>query len=190
MSTGFGREVNLGGVPHDESGRKTEGDRGLNQEFQKAKNLFLAAFQGLTVSQETELRRTVRAAGSHYKVVKNTLAQKASKDTPIEQIHDKFAGTTAIAYNEKDPVVLAKALTTYAKNNPLFVFKAGVVEGRVISLARHGSNRQSSFQGRADFQVDVFIEFPGTTDSNRLGGVARNLAVVLNQAGEQKKFQE
>ncbi len=171
----------------DEKQREIEA---LNQEFQKAKNLFLAAFQGLTVSQETELRRTVRTTGSRYKVVKNTLAQKASKDTPIEQVHDKFAGTTAIAYNEKDPVVLAKALTAYAKNNPLFVFKAGVVEGRVINLADIDQIANLPSKEELISKLMFLLNSQAQRLASTFAGVARNLAVVLNQAGEQKKFPE
>ena len=64
--------------------------RKLNAEFQKAKNLFVAGFQGLTVAQDSELRRSVRATGSKYKVVKNTLAQKASEETSVAPLKDKF----------------------------------------------------------------------------------------------------
>lgn len=171
----------------DEKQREVEA---LNQEFQKAKNLFLAGFQGLTVSQETELRRTVRATGSRYKVVKNTLAQKASKDTPIEQIYEKFAGSTAIVYNEKDPVVLAKALTTYAKNNPLFVFKAGVVEGRVINLADIDQIANLPAKEELISKLMFLLNSQAQRLASAVAGVARNLAVVLNQAGEQKRFPE
>ena len=84
----------------------------LNAEFQKAKNLFVAGFQGLTVAQDSELRRSVRATGSKYKVVKNTLAQRAAEHTAVEPLKDKFVGTSAVIYNESDPVSLAKALTS------------------------------------------------------------------------------
>jgi large subunit ribosomal protein L10 len=66
--------------------------------------------------------------------VKNTLAKKAAEGTAAEAVAKAFDGSTSIAYNVNDPVSLAKALTAYAKANPLFVFKAGMVEGRVINL--------------------------------------------------------
>jgi large subunit ribosomal protein L10 len=162
----------------------------LHEEFRKAKNLFLASFQGLTVAQDTELRRSIRATGSKYKVVKNTLAQRASKDTGVEALQDRFTGCSAIAYNEKDPVTLAKALATYAKSNPLFVFKAGIVEGRVVDLAN--LEQIASLPSREDLISKLM--FLLTSQAQRLasavGGIARNLAVVLNQASEQKKFKE
>jgi large subunit ribosomal protein L10 len=162
----------------------------LHEELRRARNLFLASFQGLTVSQDTELRRSIRATGSKYKVVKNTLAQRAAKGTGVEPLQDKFIGSTAVAYNEKDPVALAKALTAYAKNNPQFVFKAGIVEGRVVDLA----NLEQIANLPSKEQLVSKLMFLLNSQAQRLasacGGVVRNLAVALNQAVEQKKFNE
>jgi large subunit ribosomal protein L10 len=162
----------------------------LNQEFKKAQNLFLAGFQGMTVSQDAELRRSLRAAGSQYKVVKNTLAKRAAQDTPVAPIQDKFTGTTAVAYNEKDPVALAKALTAFAKNNPVFVFKAGVVEGRVVSLNDLEQIANLPSKGELISKLMFLLNSQAQRLAGVLSGVSRNLAVVVNQAGEQKKFKE
>src|SRR5215471_18923515 len=116
-------------------GKKKEELDDLKKDLSEAKNLFVAQFQGMTVSQDTELRVKIRGANGKYRVVKNTLAKKAAEGTPAEGVAKSFDGSTAIAYNVNDPVSLAKALSAYAKANPLFVFKAGVVEGRVINLA-------------------------------------------------------
>ena len=67
-------------------------------------------------------------------MVKNTLAERAAKGTKVEEALKNLTGVTSIAYTEGDPVALAKALSKYAKDNPEFTFKAGVVEGRVISI--------------------------------------------------------
>src|SRR5215831_539080 len=116
-------------------GKKKEELDALKKDLEQAKNLFVAQFQGMTVLQDTELRQKIRETKSQYRVVKNTLAKKASEGTPAANVAQSFDGSTAIAYNANDPVSLAKALTAYAKANPLFVFKAGIVEGRVINLA-------------------------------------------------------
>jgi large subunit ribosomal protein L10 len=174
-------------MQRDEKQREIEA---LNQEFKSNRNLFLAGFQGLTVGQDTELRRAIRATGSAYKVVKNTLAQKASKETPIEPLQDKFTGSSAIAFNDRDPVALAKALSTYAKTHPLFVFKAGVVEGRVINLSDldHIANLPSKEEliSKLMFLLNLQAQRLATA----VAAVSRNLAVVLNQASEQNKFAE
>ena len=162
----------------------------LHEEFKRARNLFLAGFQGLTVSQDTELRRNIRSTGSKYKVVKNTLAQRASKGTGVEPLQEKFTGSSALAYNEKDPVALAKVLTTYAKNNPLFVFKAGMVEGRVVDLASLEQIASLPSKEELISKLMFLLNSQAQRLASASGGVARNLAVVLGQAAEQKKFRD
>ena len=162
----------------------------LNTEFQKAKNLFVAGFQGLTVAQDSELRRGVRAAGSKYKVVKNTLARRAAKDTSVESLKDKFVGTSAVIYNESDPVSLAKALTAYAKNNPLFVFKAGMVEGRVVNLADLDQIASLPSKEELISKLMFLVNSQAQRLATALSAVPRNLAVVLRMAGHEKKFTE
>src|SRR5574341_87111 len=94
----------------------------LKQELEKARNLIVSGFTGMTVSQDYELRKQVRAAGGKYKVVKNSLAERAAQGTAAEEVLKGLAGPTSIAYTQGDPVALAKALTTYAKSNPAFTF--------------------------------------------------------------------
>jgi large subunit ribosomal protein L10 len=107
----------------------------LHKEFGQSPHAILVDYKGLTVPAVTEFRRKVRASGSAYRVVKNSLALRATKGTPLEKLAAQFDNMTGVAYTGQDPVALAKAITTYAKSNPLFVFKAGVVEGRVVNLA-------------------------------------------------------
>src|SRR5581483_12194659 len=91
-------------------GKKKEELDNLKKELADAKNLFVAQFQGMTVAQDTDLRQKIRETKSKYRVVKNTLGKKAAEGTPVEQVAKSFDGSTAIAYNAKDPVSLAKAL--------------------------------------------------------------------------------
>ena len=106
----------------------------LRQDLEKSKNLFVTGYEKLRVSQDFELRKVVRGAKGKYRVVKNTLAEVASQGTPAGQVLQNLRGMTSVAYTFDDPVALAKALTAYAKANPSFTFKAGVVEGRVIDV--------------------------------------------------------
>src|SRR5436190_16487636 len=102
--------------------KKKEELNTLKKDLADAKNMIVAKFQGMTVAQDTDLRTKIRATNSHYRVVKNTLARLAAQGTPSENLSKTFDGPTAIAYNAADPVALTKALTAYAKTNPLFVF--------------------------------------------------------------------
>ena len=171
-------------------GKKKEELDALKKDLEQAKNLFVAQFQGMTVLQDTELRQKIRDTKSKYRVVKNTLAKKAAEGTPVEGVSKSFDGSTAIAYNANDPVSLAKALTAYAKTNPLFVFKAGIVEGRVINLADITNIAAMPSKEELIAKLLFLINSPAQRLAVALNGVARNLAVVMQQAVEQKKFHE
>ena len=171
-------------------GKKEEELNELKKDLAEAKNLILAQFQGITVEQDTDLRNKVRATNSKYRVVKNKLARIATKGTPAEQLASTLKGPTSIAYNNADPVALAKALTAYAKANPVFVFKTGMVEGRVVNL--NDLNAIASLPSKEELIAKLLflLNAPAQRIAVATNGVARNLAVVLGQAIEQKKFQE
>jgi large subunit ribosomal protein L10 len=171
-------------------GKKKEELDALKKDLQEAKNLFVAQFQGMTVLQDTDLRQKIRGTNSSYRVVKNTLVRKAAEGTAAEGVSKSFDGSTAIAYNASDPVSLAKALTTYAKTNPLFVFKAGIVEGRVINLADIASIAAMPSKEELIAKLLFLVNAPAQRLAVAMSGVARNLAVVMKQAVEQKKFHE
>ncbi len=171
-------------------GKKKEELDALKKDLAEAKNLFVAQFQGMTVLQDTELRQKIRDTKSGYRVVKNTLARKAAEGTAAEGVAKSFDGSTSIAYNATDPVSLAKALTAYAKTNPLFVFKAGMVEGRVINLADITSIAAMPSKEELIAKLLFLINSPAQRLAVALNGVARNLAVVMKQAVEQNKFHE
>ena len=161
----------------------------LRKDLAEARNLIVAQFKGINVAQDTELRQKIRATNSKYRVVKNTLANIAAKGTPAEGLAKALDGSTAIAYNTSDPVALAKALTAYAKANPLFVFKAGMVEGRVVNIA--SLNAIASLPSKEELMGKLLflINAPAQRIAVAISGVARNLAVVVKQAVEQNKFQ-
>ena len=171
-------------------GKKEEELNILKKDLVDAKNMIVAQFKGMTVAQDTELRNKVRATNSQYRVVKNTLVRLAAKGTPAEGLTSAFDGSTAIAYNAADPVSLAKALTVYAKTNPLFVFRAGMVEGRVVSIDDFAAIAAMPSKEELIAKVLFLINAPAQRTAVALNGVARNLAVVMGQAIEQKKFQE
>jgi large subunit ribosomal protein L10 len=171
-------------------GKKQEELKQLKHELRDAKNLFVTQFQGMTVAQDFELRQKVRGTQSKYRIVKNTLARIAAQGTPAENVSKSFDGSTAIAYNSSDPVSLAKVLTAYAKANPLFVFKAGLVEGRVVDVADIANIAAMPSKEELIAKLLFLINAPAQRIAVALNGVARNLAVVLAQAVEQKKFKE
>src|SRR5437016_2180620 len=102
--------------------KKIEQAAALNQEFGRAETAIVTSFSKLRAGQAEDLRKTVRSAGGKYRVIKNTLAGRAAKGTPVESALQKLKGVTSIAYTAVDPVVLAKALAKYAKDNPEVTF--------------------------------------------------------------------
>lgn len=162
----------------------------LHEELKKAKGVILSKFQGITVAQDFELRRKVAGTGARYKVVKNSLIERAAKGTPLEPIAQKLAGTTSVALTEGDSVALAKVLTEYAKENPVFTFKSGVVEGRVVSLADFSALATLPSREQLLSKVLFLFNSPAQRVALTLSGVARNLAYVISQAVKEKKFKE
>jgi len=144
----------------------------------------------LTVAQDYELRKALRSSGAKYRVVKNTLAARASKGTKVEQILKDLSGVTSIAYTQGDPVALAKALSKYAKDNPEFTFKAGVVEGRVISIKEIESLATMPSKEEIYSKLLFLLKSPSQRLVTTMNAVGRNLAVVVGQGVEQKKFKE
>jgi large subunit ribosomal protein L10 len=131
----------------------------------------------------------VRGAKGKYRVVKNSLAEVASEGTPAGQVLKNLRGMTSVAYTFDDPVALAKALTTYAKTNPSFTFKAGVVEGRVIDVK--AIQDLASMPPREEILAKLLylINAPAQRLVTAIGAVGRNLAVVVDQGVKENKFQ-
>ncbi|HYL38548.1 MAG TPA: 50S ribosomal protein L10 [Bryobacteraceae bacterium] len=162
----------------------------LKKDFEKAQNIFVTGYEKLTVQQDFELRKTVRGAGGHYRVIKNNLAERASRGTPAEEIMSNLAGMTSLAYTSKDPVALAKALTAYAKANPSFTFKAGLVQGRVIEVK--SIQDLASLPSREEILAKLLFLIQASAQRlvTALGGVGRNLAVVIDQGVKENKFSQ
>ena len=150
--------------------------------------VILSTFKGITVEQDTKLRRAVEAAGGHYKVVKNTLAERAGAGTPAEGLLKNLSGTNSIAYTASDPVTLAKILTKVAKDVPAFKFRAGVVEGRVISIEEIQQLAQLPSKDELISKIMFLLKAPAQRLAAVLAAVPRNLAVVINEAVKENKF--
>src|SRR5271169_1815538 len=160
----------------------------LKLELAKVSTVILSTFQGITVEDDTKLRRAVQAAGGNYKVVKNTLAERAGAGTPAENLLKNLSGTNSIAYTNTDPVALAKVLTKVAKEVPAFQFKAGVVEGRVISIAEIQQLANLPSKEELISKVMFLLNAPAQRIAMALAAVPRALAVVVSEAVKAEKF--
>jgi large subunit ribosomal protein L10 len=162
----------------------------LGQELKKVSSLIIATTSKLTVAQDFELRKTLRSSGAKYRVVKNTLAERAAKGTTAEPVLKELSGVTSIAYTEGDPVALAKAVAKYAKDNPEFSFQRGLVEGRVISI--HEIQTLATMPSKEEIHSKLLflISQPAQRLVTVINAAGRDLAVVIGQAVDEKKFKE
>lgn len=142
---------------------------GLHAEWKGVSTAFLLEFRGLNVPQATKLRDQIRKAHGRYRVVKNTLAALAMKDTALMPLLRHLQGPKAIAYTSRDAIALAKVIVDFAKENPALVMGEGVLEGQALSSA----------------QVPDLAKMPGRQELigklvGLLGSPMRRLVVALN----------
>jgi large subunit ribosomal protein L10 len=159
----------------------------LHKEFQASPHAVLVDFRGLSVPAVTEFRRKMKAAGSRYRVVKNSLALRAAAGTPLEPLGDKLVGTTGIAYTSDDPVALAKVLVDFAKDHPALALKAGVVSGSQM-LDAAGVKNLSTMPGLPEMRARLLglLQAPASQLVRLLSTPATQLAQVL-QAHQDKE---
>jgi large subunit ribosomal protein L10 len=168
--------------------KKTEQAEQLGVELKKVSTAIVATYSKLTVAQDFELRKTVRTSGAKYRVVKNTLAERAAKGTKVEEVLKNLSGVTSIACTQGDPVALAKVLAKYAKDNPEFSFKAGVVEGRVISIKEIEALATMPSKEEIYSKLLFLLNAPAQRLVTVVNAVGRDVAVVLGQGVEKGKF--
>jgi len=162
----------------------------LKKALDESKNIFVTSYEKLTVSQDFQLRKTVREAGGNYRVVKNNIAAKASEGTVAGDLLGQLRGMTSLAYTANDPVALAKALTKYSKENAAFTFKAGIVEGRVIDVKAIGDLAAMPPKEEIFAKLLYLINANATRLVSAISGVGRNLAVVVDQGVKENKFHQ
>ena len=145
----------------------------ISEVIKDAQSIVLVDYRGLTVEEDTNLRKELREAGVNYKVYKNTLMNFAFKGTDFEQLAPHLNGPSAIAVATDDATAPARILAKFAKTAKALEIKAGVVEGTVYDA--EGMTAIANIPGR-----DVLI-------SKLLGSLQSpitNFARVLNQVAE------
>ena len=160
----------------------------LSTELQNTSNLIVGTYQKLTVAQDYELRKAVRAAGGKYKVVKNTIARRVSKGTKVEGALQTLKGVSSIAYTDGDPVALAKAIQKYATDVPEFQVKAGVVEGKVVGINDIKALATMPSKEELYSKLLFLINAPAQRLATVINATGRDLAVVLDQGVKENKF--
>ena len=115
------------------STQKIERVAALKEQIEGSTALLLTEYRGLTVSEITELRKSLGEGGARFAVIKNTLMRRALEQTDAAGLGSLFDGPSAVAFVHDDPVTAAKSVTAASKKFPALVLKGGFVEGRVLS---------------------------------------------------------
>lgn len=145
----------------------------IAEQIKDAQSVVLVDHRGLTVAQDTELRKQLREAGVSYKVYKNTMMRFAFKGTDFESLDPHLEGPSAMAVSTEDATAPARVLAKFAKTAPALELKAGVVEGTYYDAA--GINQIALVPSRDE----LLSKFLGSIQSP-----ITNLARVLNQIAE------
>ncbi len=168
--------------------KKIEQVEKLTEELQQASHAIVGTFAKMTVEKDFELRKAVRGAGAKYRVVKNTLAERAGKGSKVEEALKGLVGVTSVAYTSGDPVALAKALSKYAKDNPEYTFKAGIVEGRVIAIKDIDALASMPSKEELYSKLLMLMNAPAQRLVTVMNAVGRDLAIVIDQGVKENKF--
>ena len=112
---------------------KVQAVEDIKQRIDGAQAVFLTEYRGLSVKAQQTLRRSLRASGAEYKVVKMSLAQIAANELGHAEVADEMVGPTAIAFANADAVATAKALSDFAKDHEAFVLKSGLLSGQYLA---------------------------------------------------------
>lgn len=160
----------------------------LAADLESSTSAIIGTFTGLTASKDIALRQVVRGAGGSYHVVKNKLAAKSSQGTKVEQALQGLKGVSSVAYTSGDPVALAKALSTWVKDNAEFTFKLGIVDGKVITISEIGDLANLPSKEELFSKLLFLIQSPAQRLATVINATGRDLAVVLNQGVEKEKF--
>jgi large subunit ribosomal protein L10 len=168
--------------------KKAEKVEQLAKELEHSTSAIIGTFSKLTVSQDFELRRTVRSAGGRYRVLKNKLAGRAAQGTKIESALQNLKGVSSVAYTSGDPVALAKALAKWVTENAEFTFKLGIVDGKVINVEE--VKALATLPGKEEIFAKLLflINSPAQRLATVINATGRDLAVVINQGVEKQKF--
>jgi large subunit ribosomal protein L10 len=115
--------------------RKVQRVAELKERIDRSDALLLTEYRGLTVSEITELRRSLAEGGTKFAVVKNTLMRRAVNDAGVAELEPMLEGPSAVAFVEGDPVAAAKSVVDAAKKFPTLVLKGGFMDGKLLSAA-------------------------------------------------------
>lgn len=159
--------------------------------FEDADAALLTEYRGLRVAEMAELRNALREAGADYKVLKNTLARIAIKDSGYEDLTEMLTGPTAVVFVKGDVVEAAKALDDAVKKFPVLVVKGGALRGGKLIDAEE-AKKLAKLESRDVLltKIAIMLNQPATQTVNVFAALLRDLGSMLAQVVEKKQSGE
>lgn len=149
----------------------------LAARMQKAIAGVVVDYRGITVADDTKLRKELREAGIEYAVIKNNIMRRAAEQVGMEALNEFMVGTSALAYSENDPIAAAKILNKYAESSKgKYTLKGGFMEGKVLDAK--GIEGVAKLPGKTELLTMLCMA---------LNGNIRGLAVALNAVVEKNQ---
>jgi large subunit ribosomal protein L10 len=164
--------------------KKTERVQILAKELESSTTAIIGTFSKLTVAKDFALRKVIREAGGHYRVVKNKLAAISGQGTQVEAALKGLRGVNSVAFTDGDPVVFAK----WAGENAEFQFKLGIVDGKLLTVQE--VKALATMPGKEELfsKLLFLINAPAQRLATVINATGQDLAVVLGQGVEKEKF--
>lgn len=162
----------------------------IKEKVESSQGMVLVDYRGLNVEEINELRANYRKAGVDYKVYKNSMMRFAFKEAGLEDFNEYLTGPNAIAFGFEDPVQAAKISHEFAKNNENLEIKAGVVDGKIISLDE--IKELADLPSREVLIAKALggLNAPISGFANVLQGTIRNLVYALDAVREKQAAEE
>ena len=157
-------------------GKKVAIDQ-IKEKIEGANSIVLVDYRGLTVDQDTLIRKSMREAGVEYKVFKNTMMNFAFKDTQFDELRKHLSGPSAIAISYEDATAGPRTLNNLAKEFAALEFKAGVVEGNYYDKAQ--IEAVAGIAPREELLAKLFGSF-----KSPIASFARVIKAVADQKAE------
>jgi len=158
----------------------------VRERLERAQAVFVAEYAGLTVKEQRELRRGLRAAGGEFRVVKMTLARRAADEMGRESFKELLAGPAGLAYAYDDPAVTARVLRDFARDHARLVVKGALFGAEVLLPERVAALADLEPRPVLLSRVAGALQAPLATMAGLLAAVPRGLATVLSALAEKK----
>lgn len=159
----------------------------IKEKLEQSQSVVIVDYRGLTVEEDTELRKQLRQAGVEYKVLKNTLVARAANELGIEGLDPFLNGPTAVAFGISDPVAPAKVITEYINKTKKMSVKCGILDGKAIDVARVQALADLPSKEVLLAKMLGSMQAPISGLVTVLGGTVRSLLYAIKAVIEQKE---